>query len=586
MVDVLFINSTDKFGLRYEANGTMLLSTLLLKAGIQAKILRFCQFEKSYRDYPEFIKAITEEILSISPKCISFLTLWPYYHMMLRIAKEIRAANPNITIIFAGPQASFTAKATMEAMDFVDYICTGEGENTVVPFFSAVLSGDFEAVKAVSGLYYRNNGTVCFNSGEVPLCDLDNLPYWDDRLWADDYTESQKELSHPTYHMPIDAGRGCPFKCTFCCTSSFLHRTYRMKSAERIIRDIKYYKERFGIRSFNFSHDALTVNKKLITEICDRIIEEKLDIIWKCTSRIDCIDEELVLKMKQAGLVCIEFGIETGSERMQQLIHKKLNLDKVLEKTDFLLKNGIRVNMFFIYGLPEETEEDLNKTLDLAFNLIDKGISYASLSLCRFNPATVITNKYFDDLVLDPEMKILTRGLSSGYAEEYEIIKNHKELFPFFYHLDTPLRRDYQYLEFLMSVYKRYPYSIKYLRSLYKGDNLKFYRDFYDNNTELFKKAMPEIERTIYSDSFEAMCNTMANFDFPYIEQLKALMKFDADVQKVKKSKEDTTMQVIYDFSYIDFQLKRPIEEYSKGQSEILIQKKNGKMFIKALQIT
>ena len=239
MVDVLFINSTDKLELKSEANGTMILATLLLQSGIHAKILRFCQFERFNKNYSAFIKGITEEIISISPKCISFCALWPYYHMMLRIAREVKALNPNITVVFAGPQASFTASATMEAMDYVDFICTGEGENTVVPFFTAVLNNDLEGLKSIPGLYYRSNNIVCFNSDEIPLCDLNTLPHWDDRLWANDYTESAENLSSPSYYMPIDAGRGCPFKCTFCCTSSFLHRTYRMKSAKRIIDDIK-----------------------------------------------------------------------------------------------------------------------------------------------------------------------------------------------------------------------------------------------------------------------------------------------------------------------------------------------------------
>ena len=328
------------------------------------------------------------------------------------------------------------------------------------------------------------------------------------------------------------------------------------------------------------------MNRKLILEICERIIEEKLDIVWKCTSRIDCIDEELILKMKEAGMNNIEFGVETGSEQMQKTIHKNLDLNKVLEKTSFLLKNDIKVSMFFMYGFPDETPEDLNKTLELAFNMLDRGIYYASLSLCKFNPSTVITNQYFDQLIFKPEFNAMTRGLSLGYAEELEIIKNNKALFPFFYHLDTPLRNDYQYLDFLMFVYKNYPMSIKHLRSLYSGDNLRFYRDFYENNIELFSKDIAQIEHGVYTNSLEVIQNVTAKLDYPFIKQLNALMKFDSDVQKIKKSKEDISIQDTYDFSYIEFQLKLPIEKYSDGKTELLIEKKNGRVSMKVLQIT
>ena len=107
--------------------------------GFTVKILRFGEFENWGKDYPRFIQEITARILEISPKCVSFYTLCNTYHISLRIAHEVRARKPDTHIVFGGPQATMTARDTLEAMDFVDYICTGEGENTVVPFFHALL---------------------------------------------------------------------------------------------------------------------------------------------------------------------------------------------------------------------------------------------------------------------------------------------------------------------------------------------------------------------------------------------------------------------------------------------------------------
>ena len=585
MVDVLFINSTDRYALKYEANGTMLLATLLLQSGIQAKILRFAQFEKFNENYYGFIKSITEEIIRISPKCISFCAFWPHYHIMLRIAREVKALNPNITVVFGGPQASLTAKATMDAIDYIDYICTGEGENTVVPFFTSVLNNDFEGTRSVPGLYYRNNGSVCFNSDKMPLCDLNTLPYWDDSLWSSDYKESPKKLASPTYYMPIDAGRGCPYNCTFCCSSHYWRRTYRLKSAERILADIKYYKNKFGIRSFWFSHDAFTINKKLVHEICDSIIEEGLDIVWRCSARIDCIDEELILKMKKAGLRDIEFGIETGSEKMQKSIHKNLNLDKAKEMLSFILRNDIRVDLFFMYGFPDETEEDLNKTVEMIFDCLDMGISSLSTAFCKFNPATAITEKHFDDLILDPNISIVYRGLSMGYNEEFQVIKHNKALFPFFYHLDTPVRKEFQFLEYFIYIYRQCHAASKHLRSLYRGDNLKFYRDFYNSNKAIFQKDISQIQDFIREDPLAMMHNMVEHIKSPYTNRLKALLKFDSNMQKISKSKEDISIKETYDFSYIDFKLKLPIEKYSEGKTEILLYKKNDKTDMKVINI-
>lgn len=349
--------------------------------------------------------------------------------------------------------------------------------------------------------------------------------------------------------------------------------------------EIRYYNQKFGIKTFSFAHDAFTVNGKLVSEVCDRLIESGLNIRWKCTTRINCITEELVLKMKQAGMVAIEMGIETGSKRMQKVVNKKLDLDRVKPMVEFLLKNKIQVALFFMHGFPEETEEDLNETLELLFSLLDMGIHYASMSFCMFNPATALTQKHFEELVFDPEIKIHSRGIF-GYQEELPVIKENKAMFPFFFHLDTPLRKEYQYLGALVFLYRRFPRTIWQLRSLYHGDNLRFYKDFYGNNLHFFARDIEYLTDAIKQNPMEILNNTIKDFDLPYIRQLKALLKYDCDLQKFSHAEDNTTRQETYDFSYVDFKLKLPIAQYSEGKTEILFQKINGKVKMKVLRIS
>lgn len=573
MTEVLFVNSTHKQGLKSEVNGTMLLATKLLHAGIDASVLRFYQIESFLKnDYPSFIREITEHILQVHPKCVSFHTLWPYYHVMLRIAKEIKKAAPEIITVFGGPQASATAEQTLAFADYVDYICTGEGENTVVPFFSALLRDAGPDLSSIPALFYRKDGQIVHNDLDLPLCDLNDLPHWDDRLYVSQYKESEKELTSDTYFMPIDAGRGCPFNCTFCSSSSFWRRTYRLKSCETIIDDILYYNKNFGIRSFWFSHDAFTANKRLVEAVCDEILARGLDIKWRCSTRVDCISKELILKMKEAGLVKLELGIETGSARMQKLINKRLNLQKAVEMIDFLFEQDLSIYLFFIYGFPEETQEDLNQTLELLFTYLDKGADWTSLDICRFNPTTTLTQQYIDQLVLDPKMKVLTHG-AFGYEEELDVIRANRDVFPFFYHLDTPLRNEFQYLVVFGYVYRLFPKTIHHLRKLYHGDNLQFYRDFVANNQDLLSMDMDPLLEAVKRDPLTAICNTMAAFDQPYISRLKELMRFECDRKKISEGEEDVIAQKCYGFSFLDFKRNLPIEQYCSGESEIMFQK-------------
>lgn len=585
MVDVLFINTLKEVAVNHEVNGTMLLATKLLQAGFSTDIFRFGEIDTYHKDYNAFIPAATERILARNPKVVSFYTLWPHYHTMLRLSRELKARRSDVIIVLGGPQASSTAAPTMDVAPYVDYICTGEGENTIVPFIQTILNENGENLSSIPGLYYRKDGKVIHNNIDTPLCDLDTLPYWDDRLCAVHFEKPDPEWGSDEYYMPIDAGRGCPYNCTFCCTSHFWRRTYRLKSPERIVADIHHFHDKYGINSFWFSHDAFTTNRQLVARVCDRILEEGLKIKWRCTARIDCISEELILKMKEAGMVEIELGIETGSNRMQKLIKKNLDLEKSRSMIKFLLKNGVRVGLFFMYGLPEETEEDLNETLELLFSLLDMGVQHVSMSYCKFNPATEITERYFDDLVLDPSMKILIRGVSFGYEAEFDMIKNNKALFPFFYHLNTTVRNDYQYVHFFTRLYQQFPRTARYVRKLYNGDNLKFYRDFYNNNLQYFERDMLYTADSIKDHAVEMFSNCVKDLNVSYLPQILSLLRFENNAIQVRQSPTDTTIQEVYDFNYIDYKMKLPIEMYCAGKTEILFQKKDGKISMKVLQI-
>lgn len=583
MLDILFINTNDNQELRNETNGTMLLATALLQKDFSVDILRFCQIDSYMGDYNVFIQDITNRIIEINPKCISFYTLWPYYHIILRIAREIKKRNSKIYTILGGPQSSATAYDTMQSMEFIDFICTGEGENTVVPFFSALLDNDNKKLVNIPGFFYRNNGEVFCNSGEIPITDLDALPYWDDRLYI--INENKNNLTSPSYFMPIDVGRGCPFSCTFCSSSLFWKRKYRMKSPKRIIQDIEFYNKKFGISSFSFSHDAFTCNNRLVLDVCNHIIEKNLNITWKCTARIDCITEDLILKMKKSGMTHIELGIETGSDRMQKLINKKLDLSNAKNMIAFLLKEKISVALFFMYGFPEETTEDLNQTLYFLFNVVDMGCNYASMSFCKFNAMTFITNKYFNELVLNDDISLLRLDIF-GYQEEYNMIEENKSIFPHFYHLNTELRNEYQHLSFLCKLYQKFPNSIRYLRSLYKGDNIQFYKDFYNNNIKFFNTIdMLHTGKSLKENSIEIFSNTIKGFRQDYVKKIISLLEYDYDLQKVSHSKEDISIKKSYDFSYIEYQMGLPIEQFTDKKTEILIEKINGKFNKKILSI-
>lgn len=583
-MDILFVTPTDTLKLNSVSNGTMLLGTKLLQAGFTVDVVRFGQFSSYKEDYELFISDITRHILEANPKCVSFYTLWPYYHISLRIAHEIKHLNNEIIVVFGGPQSSATAEETLKTFATVDYVCTGEGENTVVPFFSAILRDSVSDLSSIPGLCYRQGGEIVRNTQDITLCNLNELPHWSQQLITTWDPHEEEDIHTNHYFMPIDAGRGCPYSCTYCSTSNFWRRTYRLKSAEKIMDDILYYYNEYGITSFMFSHDAFTSNQKLVAEVCDKIINENINITWSCSTRIDCLTEDLICKMVQSGLKSINVGIETGSPRMQKVINKRLNLEYAKKMVAFLQEQKLSVVLFFMYGFPEETEEDLNQTLELLFNFLDQGVTRATLSFLHFSPATQITIDNLDKLTLDANYRIVFRGIF-GWQNEMEMIKSNKTIFSNFYNLRTDLREKYQNLFYLEYIYDKYRTSMQFFRKYYRGDNLAFFAAFQNHIASLLNQGRVRGDR-IKHGVIEIINNTLNDIDKPFVKQLKSLFSFEHDITEIKSSDTDCSIRKVYDFCYLDFMEMIPIEDFSEYKTELLIQKKDGRFSVEVLDIT
>ena len=577
-MDILFVTSDTKLSLNHLTNGTMLLGTKLLHAGFDVGITCFGQYNSFNKDYDIFISDITSYILQQNPSAVSFYVLWHYFHIILRIAREIKSKNSTIITVLGGPHASSTAKEIIESdIDYIDYVCAGEGEKTVVPFFTKILHNGCTTPFEIPGVHYKTpDGYYCSNS-KVPLDDIDNLPRWDHRLIGSIIPENEPKYTSETYYMPLDAGRGCPFGCTYCVTSRVLDRTYRMKSADRIISDIKYYNDRYGIRSFNFSHDAFTVNNKLVSNVCDKLLAEKLDIVWKCTTRLDCISEELIKKMMKAGLRGIEVGVETGSQRMQAIIRKNLDLEKSKKMISFLVNQGLDVSVFFMYGFPEENDDDINLTLNFMFDCLDMGVLSTSSTFCRFAPGTPMTLEYYDKLFLDSNNLQLNRSVF-GYRNELEHIKKHKSLFTVYYNLDTPVRQDYEFIHYLNKLYMNNRPIMRNLRRCYRDDMVSFYNDFVNSNKDLLSN-LSTASAAIKSNSIEIIKNMVGIMDNVYAEKAKHIIEYYSDITALKTQPSGSICQKWYAFNYLDYLEGTALELSDNTKSELLLTKDDSNVY-------
>ena len=477
MCDVIFITPNINDSIRQESMGTLLLATILKENGINCEVWNIAKFG-DINDFDAFLNNAVLKIEEKQPKIVSFYTRCDFYHVELRLAECIKEKFSDINIVFGGPQADITCEDTIKEIPYVDYICCGEGEKTIYPFLDSILKGEPDL--SIDGLVYREGEKIIKNPRPLMHDDSDSLPYID-------YSLANCSDTNVDKLFPVEVGRGCPFGCVFCSTKSFWGRKYRLKSSERIFNEIKAINKELGVTRFNFLHDMFTFNRKNIIEICKLLKTLDFPIKWACSARLDCIDQELVDIMVDAGLVHIYFGIESGSPRMQKIINKRLKLDNAVELLDYISQKDIVVTTSFIYGFPEETEEDVLHTMSLIAKLYQMKNIKIQTHLCAFLSETDLTKNYKDFLTPTERFS----NIIGEYAIEEcrPLIEAHPKLFDQMYEYKTDLRKKLEYFEIFFIIWGKISHIYNYLSTKYSKDKLlDMYFDFVDDNKEILEE--------------------------------------------------------------------------------------------------
>ncbi|KLU62614.1 biotin synthase [Peptococcaceae bacterium CEB3] len=389
---ILLINSF-QFGRLVVPINVLSLAAALQKENYDVSILDYNYASQSgnlvvkENNIDENLDAMTDLALSYGADLIGLNCICSNYHIFLDLGRRIKLKRPHVKLFLGGPQASITAEETLKACPFVELIGIGECERNICSIVN-YLSGKIEP-NNIPGIAYRKNGQVVRNAEGALILDFEDLPKLNYYLLP--YMDKLEEVD-------IEGGRGCPFSCKFCSTKTFWKRRFRLKDLNLIIDEIKELKKNYGIKHYNFIHDLFTANKAKILEFCDMLVENNLNIIWTCNSRLDTIDEEIMIRLKEAGCYLVFFGIETGSPRMQKIISKDLDLTELLPKVKMLQKHKIKLVLSFIYGFPEETIEDVRATLSTIRQLQKLNVKVIQIHRFTVLSGTEYYYKYRDKL--------------------------------------------------------------------------------------------------------------------------------------------------------------------------------------------
>jgi anaerobic magnesium-protoporphyrin IX monomethyl ester cyclase len=358
--------------------GLMYIAAVLKKAGYEVEILdafMAATLQKNGETVTVGIpfEEIKKEIQSRKPQIVGIAGPFTcQIENSIKISNLTKEVDSKILTVIGGPHVTLVPKEFLEEAKNVDIAVIGEGEYAMIEVVQA-----FEGKKQLNGILgisYRQNGVVVVNRTRTFMENLDELPYP-----AYDLVDMEKYLnpqigyrSFQDRAISMITSRGCPFNCCFCAVHLHMGQKFRAHSAEYVLDHIQYVVDKFKVKNIFFEDDNLTLDVKRFEEICDGIIERKIRIGWETPNgvRADCLNLELLKKMKQSGAKSIFVGVESGDQQiLDKVICKSLDLNRVVEFSKNAKQIGLKTGAFYIIGFPGETKENMQRTVDFALEL-------------------------------------------------------------------------------------------------------------------------------------------------------------------------------------------------------------------------
>jgi anaerobic magnesium-protoporphyrin IX monomethyl ester cyclase len=323
-----------------------------------------------------------EEILSILKKeSVDFVGLTCTTNNRASVfyfTRLIKENFPNIKIILGGIHATFLYKQILDNFP-VDFIVLGEGEITLPKLLNAIEKKS--SLKKIKGLAYKKNNKLIFTGHPENISDLDSLPIPEHEIFRDTIKKSGTAF--------MMTSRGCPYGCIFCSTTLYWGRKWRARSPKNVVDEIEYILKQFpDINKISFHDDTFTVDNKRVIDICNEIIKRKINVKWDCSSRVDRVSKEMLIKMKKAGCISITFGLESGSEKILKTIEKKITKEDIKNALNTTIETGLKYNAYLMVGNPGETWDTIKETVNFLSQF--KELDISSVSRLEIYPNTFI----------------------------------------------------------------------------------------------------------------------------------------------------------------------------------------------------
>ena len=340
---------------------------------------------------PPTVAENAEIVLAGDPEMVGFSATTSGFMDAFEIAAHIRERRPEIRIVFGNVHVSSLGAPILEHFPEIDYLIIGEGEGAMLDL------ADGKPLKEIGNLIYRDDtGRIRINPRRDRILDLDELPF----------PAYEKLAGFPdAYHLPLFAyekrygatmitSRGCPYTCSFCDRTVF-ERLYKTNSAQYTYDHMKYLRDKFGVYHINMYDDLFTAKKQRVMDLCQLLIDKPLGVQWNCAIRTGHTSDEMLAKLKQAGVLMVSMGIESADPAMMERHKAGVTLDAVRDTVRQIHAAGMRAKGLFIFGMPGETPETVRTTSDFILSL-----ELDEMNMTKFSP--LHGAPIWDECVNDP----------------------------------------------------------------------------------------------------------------------------------------------------------------------------------------
>jgi radical SAM superfamily enzyme YgiQ (UPF0313 family) len=334
----------------FEHQGVQSLSAFLKSCGYGAEAL----FYEKGKDAELLAKVAAQ-----APLLIGFSVTSMNFQWAVDLAAHIKKLG--VPVVFGGPHPTYFPEFI--ETEGVDIICAGEGESPLLELVKALESGgDYTGIK---NLHVKSGGKIYRNELRCLVEDLDSLPYLDRAIF---YKNSKLLAGFSSKRFLI--GRGCPYDCTYChnhelrASYTGKGRFVRFRSPQNIIGEMKKVREDYGMKTVSFCADTFTLYPRL-SEFLD-LYKKEIGLPFFCQGRFNELTEEMVRQLGEAGCFYMALGVESGSERLRNIVLKRnMSDEQIIRGSALLHKYGIKIIAYVMFGLPGETLEEAVSTVEM-----------------------------------------------------------------------------------------------------------------------------------------------------------------------------------------------------------------------------